>query len=207
MDGKTVIIADGVFPTHEIPLGYLKSAARIICCDGSVKSLVKAGMVPDAVAGDMDSLPGELAVRFSDRLFPDNDQETNDLTKAVTWCLKRGYSDLILLGATGRREDHTLGNISLLADYGKHSEVTMVTDTGIIRPLFKSSDVLSFPGQQVSVFSLDPYAEVTSEGLKYRLNGMKLQSWWRASLNESEGESFRLTFNGGPLIIYLKFPE
>ncbi len=207
MNGKTVIIADGVFPTHEIPLAYLKNAARIICCDGSVKSLVKAGMEPDAVAGDMDSLPIDLADRFSDRLFPDNDQETNDLTKAVTWCLKRGYSDLILLGATGRREDHTLGNISLLADYGKNSEVTMVTDTGIIRPLFESADVQSFPGQQVSVFSLDPSAEVTSEGLKYRLNRMKLHSWWRASLNESESESFMLTFSGGPLIIYLKFPE
>ncbi len=51
----------GYFPGHKIPLGYLKNAARIICCDGSVRNLIKAGFIPDAIVGDMDSLTSLLA--------------------------------------------------------------------------------------------------------------------------------------------------
>ena len=40
-----VIVADGTFPQHEIPLGYLKNAKRIVCCDGSTESLLMNGMV------------------------------------------------------------------------------------------------------------------------------------------------------------------
>jgi len=207
MIDKTIILADGSFPQHEIPLKYLREAARIVCCDGSVKNLVSAGIEPYAIVGDMDSLSEDLTARFAGRLFPDDDQETNDLTKAVKWCSKRDYKDIIILGATGKREDHTLGNISLLADYAKDVSVIMVSDTGIIRPLLEPGKVFSFPGQQVSVFSLDPHAEVTSRGLKYKIDRLRLNSWWRASLNESSGDQFELSFTGGPLIIFLKFRE
>jgi len=200
----TVIVADGTFPQHEIPLGYLKNAKKIVCCDGSTQNLLLYGMQPDAIVGDLDSLSDELANRFSDRIFLDENQETNDLTKAVMWCIEMRYRDIVIVGGTGKREDHTIGNISLLADYIGNINVIMVTDTGIFRPLLKSSEILSFPGQQVSVFSIDPETEVTSYGLKYPLSQTKLTNWWFATLNESLGESFSLDFSGR-LIVYLKF--
>ncbi len=136
-ESYTVIVADGIFPTHEIPIGYLKNAERIICCDGSAENLINAGMQPDAIVGDMDSLNDELANRFADRIFMDKNQEINDLTKAVSWCSEMGYKDIVIVGATGKREDHTLGNISLIADYIKNVNVIMVTDTGIFLPVIK----------------------------------------------------------------------
>jgi thiamine pyrophosphokinase len=207
MSKTAVILADGSFPEHEIPLGLLRNADHIICCDGSTENLIKAGMTPEAVVGDLDSLGKELAERFSDRLFKDESQETNDLTKAVSWCIKRGFRKIIILGATGKREDHTIGNISLLAEFSREINVTIVTDTGTLIPLYESSEIASFPGQQVSVFSLDPEAEISSKGLKYELQRLKLHSWWRATLNEATGSSFGLLFEGGPLIIYQKFMD
>ena len=203
----TVIVAEGNFPVHEIPLGYLKNAGRIICCDGSAEDLIKAGFIPDAIVGDMDSLNQSIAGRFNDRIFTDTGQETNDLTKAVAWCRERGYRDLVILGATGKREDHTIGNISLLVEYSREANVKMVTDTGILMALTESSSVLSFPGQQVSIFSIDPEKEITSQGLKYPLDRKRMENWWVATLNESLGESFRLEFSHGRVIIYLKFEE
>jgi thiamine pyrophosphokinase len=200
----TVIVADGTFPSHEIPLGYLKNAKRIICCDGSTQNLIITGMQPDAIVGDLDSLSDELANKYADRIFLDENQDTNDLTKAVMWCIEMGYMDIVILGGTGKREDHTIGNISLLADYVGNVNIIMVTDTGIIRPLFKSSEISSFPGQQVSIFSINPETEVTSYGLRYPLNKTKMTNWWQATLNESLGDSFSLDFNGR-LIVYLKF--
>jgi len=205
--GGVVILADGSFPAHEIPLGYLRNAGRIICCDGSAKSLVEAGFEPEAVVGDLDSLDSGLLDRFSNRLVRDDDQETNDLTKAVRWCREKGFDEVVILGATGKREDHTLGNISLLAEYALYIKVSMVTDTGVFIPLRSSMKLDSFPGQQISVFSLDPLTEVTSYGLRYEMKSLKLHNWWRATLNEASGDSFEILFNGGPVIVYLKFPE
>src|SRR5512133_877734 len=95
---ETVIVADGAFPQHEIPLNCLRGAKRIISCDGSAKALHDAGFQPFAIVGDMDSLTSDLAERYYDRLFRDDDQEKNDLTKAVKWCVERGYKELAITG-------------------------------------------------------------------------------------------------------------
>ena len=207
MSSKTVILADGSYPEHEIPLGYLRNALRIICCDGSAEILVSKGFTPEAVVGDLDSLSQEIAQQFPDRLFKDVEQKTNDLTKTVKWCVNKGYTDIVILGATGKREDHTIGNISLLAEYAKDTDIMMVTDTGVFTPHLKSSKFSSFPGQQISIFSINPETRITSVGLKYRLNKMKLHNWWEATLNEATGDSFELSFKKGPLIVYQKFRD
>jgi thiamine pyrophosphokinase len=203
----TVIVANGNFPTHEVPLGYLKNAARIVCCDGSAENLIKSGYIPDAIVGDMDSLDPSIAGRFHDRIFRNSEQETNDLTKSVSWCLERGHRDLVILGATGKREDHTIGNISLLADYSRSASVKMVTDTGILTAVSESSGIPSFPGQQVSLFSIDPETEITSYGLIYPLEHRKLKNWWMATLNECSGQAFSLEFEKGTVIIFQRFSD
>ena len=203
---STVIVADGSFPSHTIPIGYLKNARRIICCDGSAETLVKKGFIPDAIVGDMDSLSKAMAVRFSDRLFTERDQDTNDLTKSILWCKSRGYTSIVIVGATGKREDHTIGNISLLVEYAIDTDVIMVTDTGILIPLLKSNNLSSYPGQQVSIFSIGTDTELSSQGLRYPLYHRKLNNWWCATLNEAVGESFTLEFSEGRVIVYLQFP-
>lgn len=206
-DNRTVIIADGSFPVHQIPLGYIKNAERLICCDGSTMNVVKAGFKPDAIVGDMDSISEELALSFADRIHAIDEQDTNDLTKAVRWCAGKGYNDLVITGATGKREDHTIGNISLLAEYISSVRVMMVTDTGFLIPIEKTTVLPSFPGQQISIFSIVCETEVTSSGLKYPLKNTRLANWWQATLNEALSDSFRLEFTAGRVIVYLKFRD
>jgi thiamine pyrophosphokinase len=202
---KTVIVADGSFPEHEIPLGYLKEADVVVCCDGSAENLVNYGMVPYAIVGDMDSLSDDLAEKFADRIYVDEDQNTNDLTKAVLWCHNSGYNDIVIIGATGRREDHTVGNISLLTEYSKYLNIRMVTDTGIFIPYNESCIIPSLPGQQVSVFSINPETEITSSGLKYPLIKRKLGNWWEATLNEATGDYVGLEFSVGRILVFMTF--
>ena len=201
----TVILADGSFPKHDIPLGYLKNATRIICCDGAAGTLLEKGYEPFSIVGDCDSISSVISAKYADRIFRIDDQETNDLTKAVKWCGERGINDLVILGGTGKREDHTLGNISLLVEYAGFVNVRMITDNGIFYPLLKSTTFKSIRGQQVSIFSIDPVTEISSKGLKYPLSGMRLKNWWQATLNEALGESFSIEFNGGSLIVFLAF--
>jgi thiamine pyrophosphokinase len=207
LKSNTVIVADGTFPQNTIPLGYLKNAARIICCDGSAQNLVLAGYIPDAIVGDIDSLSEDLKNRFADRLFPDESQSTNDLTKAVEWCKEMNYSDIVIVGATGKREDHTIGNISLLAEYAEYMNVRMVTDTGIFIPFLKSCNVPTFKGQQISIFSTNTETQISSTGLKFPLHHLKVKNWWVATLNEALGDNFSLEFSNGRVIVYLKFAD
>lgn len=201
----TVILADGSFPRHEIPLDTLRKAARIICCDGAAEELIQHGLEPFAIVGDCDSLSQDTVDKYADRLYIDDDQETNDLTKAVEWCHASGYNQLVIVGATGKREDHTLGNISLLAEYSQKVKIIMITDTGIFYPLTESCSIPSSAGQQVSIFSIDPETEITSSGLKYPLNRRKLKNWWEGTLNEATGDQYNLEFDGGVVIVYMKF--
>ncbi len=202
---KTVILANGSYPSHSVPLKLLAGADLIVCCDGAAEKLEAHGMEPGAIVGDLDSVSPALKEKYEKVLYPDNDQETNDLTKAVKWCLSEGIKEIVILGATGLREDHTLANISLLADYSRDMKVKMYTDTGIFESFDSTVTLESFPGQQVSVFSITPETAITSEGLRWPLNGLKLKNWWKGTLNEASGESFRLIFEKGQLIVFLEY--
>lgn len=199
---QTVLLADGTFPCHAVALRVLLEARRVVCCDGAADKLLQFGMEPTIIVGDGDSISDALRVRFADRLALDFGQDDNDLAKAMRYCLKQGWLDLTVLGATGRREDHTLGNLSLLVDYAHDAQVQMLTDHGVFTPLLASGRLATFSGQSVSIFAFDPATAITSQGLLYPLDGLKLTRWWQATLNVAAGDSIWLDFSGGPLLVY-----
>ncbi len=199
---QTVILANGDFPSHPLPLRALQQSARIICCDGAVCKLQRIGLEPVAVVGDFDSLPDAARSSFAGRLVHDPGQDDNDLSKAFRYCLGQGWQSLVILGATGLREDHTLGNVSLLADFAVEADVAMLTDTGIFTPMRASGRLATVAGQPVSIFSMVPQATISSRGLRYPLKELRLTRWWQATLNEATGEGVELSFSGGPLLVY-----
>lgn len=101
------------------------------------------------------------------------------------------------MGATGKREDHTLGNISLLADYMDQAEVRMLTDYGMFTPIEEDSVFESFPAQQVSVFNIGA-TELSADGLVYPLS--VFTNWWQGTLNEAVGNRFIIHVRGKVLV-------
>ena len=201
---RTVILADGDFPSHPLPLAALRTARRVICCDGAAEKLLNFGRTPDVIVGDLDGLSATLRLRFTSQLIHDAGQASNDLTKAFRHCMAQGWRDVVILGATGLREDHSLGNISLLADYVREApSVVMITDNGVFVPLLASGSVTSRPGQPVSIFRFDPGATVQARGLRWPLTDVTFTRWWQATLNEAQGETIELAFDGGPLLVFL----
>jgi thiamine pyrophosphokinase len=199
-----VILANGAFPRHSVPLSFLRNASRPICCVGASDPLLEYGLEPDYIVGDLDSLSQELQQRYSHCLHHNPDQYTNDLTKSVNFCAEKQWNEITILGATGKREDHSLGNISLLADYAAYVKVQMITDYGVFTPLLKSARFESFAGQQVSVFSLTPDTVFTFHGLKYPLTGQTISSWWQGTLNEAIGNEFSIDMDHGKVLVFRK---
>ncbi|MDR1593630.1 MAG: thiamine diphosphokinase [Prevotellaceae bacterium] len=199
----SVVLGDGKFPEHDIPLKLLDKARRIVCCDGAAIKLLQYGKEPDAIVGDLDSLSDSLITKYHDRIFKDEDQETNDQTKAVYWCRNRNINPVIILGATGLREDHTIGNIALLADYVDFTDIAMVTDTGIFIPLNKSKTFKCRKNQQVSIFAISPETKITTTGLKYEVSERCFSNWNQGTLNETLSDSFSIIIDKGKVIVYL----
>lgn len=186
-----VIVANGVFPTNEIPLGILKNARHIVACDGAIKHVPQA----EIVVGDGDSVP----LTYHDRLIQIEEQEDNDLTKATRYCLSMEWHKIAYLGCTGKREDHTLGNIGLLMRYFRTMGVEgmMFTDHGFFTPVFGDHTFISKKGQQVSIFNFG-CKQLTSEGLKW--NSYAYDEWWQGTLNEALGDKFSFCADGYYLV-------
>ena len=204
-----VVVANGSFPQTAGPLELLKSAPAIIACDGAVQNLHERGLEPAAIVGDLDSIPQEMLRLYADRIHTVEDQEINDLTKAVRFAHAAGYRKLLILGATGLREDHTLDNISLLKDYAPlFEQVEMLSDYGHFIPVQQTTTLPSTPGQQISIFSMYPCGEITTEGLRWPITRRRLTAWWQGSLNEALGNEFTLTLSPeARVIVYFQTPS
>lgn len=201
---ETVILADGEYPADGIPASILRNARRVICCDGAADTFIGNGGLPTAIVGDGDSLSKETRQKYASIISFDSDQETNDLTKAFRFCHSHGYGGITILGATGKREDHTIANISLIADYSLESHVQMITQTGVFDAIHESACFESSTGAQVSIFAISNTTKVDVENLKYTPPAKGLYSWWRGSLNESEGDWFAI-HTQQPTIIFRAF--
>ena len=80
---------------------------RVICADGGMDKALLLGLKPDVVIGDGDS--GGVA----DISLP-AEKEMTDMEACVDYALREGFEQIALLGASGGRLDHFLGNIGLL---------------------------------------------------------------------------------------------
>ena len=199
MISKTIaILAAGDFPRKASVLRLLDEADMIICCDSAAESLVASGREPSLIVGDLDSVSADLKERFASRLRRFDGQDDNDLTKAFHVAMEFQPAAIQILGATGRREDHTLGNISLLADYQKEAplcKIDMVSDYGRFTAAFGQRTFPCVPGQEISIFAFDPSLRMPAAGLEYPLDGVVFNSLWKATLNRAAGSEFTLTPN------------
>ena len=187
---EAVILANGEYPTHVLPLKILEEAKFVVCCDGAANEYILRGHTPDIIIGDGDSLSPENKTRFSDIIHHIADQETNDQTKAVHFLQEKGYQRIAIVGATGKREDHTLGNISLLLDYMKSGmEVRTVTDYGVFIPASGTQTFVSHTGQQISIINFGAKG-LKGEGLVYPLSDFT--NWWQGTLNEATSNRFTI---------------
>jgi thiamine pyrophosphokinase len=200
---NVVILANGQFPLGERCRGILREASMVICCDGAADKLLDFGMEPDVIVGDMDSISEGARQRYRNIMIRSGDPDSNDLTKAVRYCMERDIRAADILGATGMREDHTLGNISLMLQYFPGLETRICSDHGMFFLVRSGERIGSFRGEQISMFSIDNRVRVTASGLRYPVDELQLALWCTASLNESTGDHFTLRFESDlPLIVF-----
>ena len=209
MHKTVVIICDGQFPKNEYPRYLIRTADFTVCCDGALRKFVRNSRaifgedrLPDLVIGDMDTLPASWQKKHADIIIRESEQEHNDQTKAVRWVLGNiaGIDHIYILGSTGGRADHTIGNLSLLMEYTRmfdlgETTIEAVTDQ---ETFFAVNDTIEFDcgtGRQVSIFSPDNSLKIRSTGLEYPTDEVVFDNWWKATLNKATQDTVRLEFS------------
>lgn len=208
--GRTaVIIGAGDFPKKEYPRYLIASADIIVCCDSAFGTWLKRCpsilgelRLPDAVVGDMDSISPTLRKKYPDIMVHISEQEYNDQTKAFKYVMEK-YKDvdhIHILGASGKREDHTIGNMSLLMEYCRMFDlgsvsVDMVSDYSTAFAITGSCELHVGQGREVSIFSPDNSLKIRSKGLEWPTDDVVFDNWWKATLNKASEDVIRLEFS------------
>lgn len=227
---STVIIGSGDFPRKEYPRYLISRAEHIVCCDGAFRTWLRHGpkifgkeKLPDAVIGDMDSLGSFLRKKYASLMVHVSEQDFNDMTKAFLYTL-REFPDtdtVHFIGTSGKREDHTVGNMSLLMEYarvldgrtapsdylsgcmekalapyrGKNLQIDMVTDWSTVTAVTDSCSLAVGEGRKVSIIAADRSLKIKSAGLEWPTDGVVFDNLWKATLNRASADVISLEFN------------
>ena len=127
VDSPSVLIANGKKPKNKIIIDMLKNAKNIICIDNGYELASELNITPTVVIGDLDSVDISK-VNQSVIIIKEEDQNTNDLEKALNYCLSKNIRDIILVGATGKRDDQNLATILISLDYIEQLNIEILSD-------------------------------------------------------------------------------
>lgn len=186
-----------------------KDGDIVIAADGGYKYLQRAGIKPDIVIGDFDSLgkapEGEKIIR----LKPEKD--VTDTYAAVSEGIKCGYSRFNIYGASGGRIEHTLANIQLIASLAEKNMQASIFDgsTVITAITAKTLRFDSAYNGYISIFAhSDKCTGVCLRGLKYPLENAELSNLFPLGVsNEFLGVESEIVIGNGTAIIVYSLPK
>ena len=168
LDSSSVLIANGKKPKNKKIIEILKNAKNVICVDNGYELASELNITPSVVIGDLDSV--DINKISKDILIiKDEDQNTNDLEKALNYCLSKNIRDIILVGATGERDDQNLATILVSLEYIEQLNIEILSDLYSIEFVNGERDFEAIPMGEVSLISMDKENTITTQGLKYNL--------------------------------------
>lgn len=186
----------------------VKEGDLVIAADGGYDRLLKKGISPSVIIGDMDSVK-EVPDGVETVRFPIEKDET-DTHLAYLLGYERGYRNFMIFGGTGGRLDHTLANLSLLLHIKLDGADARLIGSGYEMRVIKDETVTlcGRDGGDVSVFAIGGRAEgVCIEGLKYEADNVTLEESFALGVSNSFTESGagRISVKSGSLLVMTEF--
>ena len=181
----------------------IPDGAFIIAADAGLKPLASAGITPDLIVGDFDSLGEVPSVGSIIAHRPEKDD--TDMLLAVREALERKAEQIVIFGGMGGRPDHEYANLQTLAYIANHSAKGYLVGRGSICTIIKD-DKLTFDGDAkgiISVFCIGDKAEgVDLTGLKYPLKNHTLTCYYPLGVsNEFTGVPAAISVRSGMLLV------
>ena len=204
---SALIILNGAAPEEDLLRKFWNNTTLKICADGGANSLVHFNLEPDFILGDMDSIRKEVSEKFSQiqKIVIEN-QDTTDAEKAILFCLEKEVKEIHILGATGKRQDHTLYNFGILRKFQSHCRITLHTVDEEIFIIDRNTTLTRKPGTRISILPLFGVVEgVTVKGLVYPIVNQSLEMGVFSSIsNIFLTKSASIQLKKGELLIFIE---
>ncbi len=202
---RALLIGNGQTPDTKLLKCLAKQANFILAADGGADRALSAGIKPDAIIGDLDSVSAKAqkTVPAKALLLVDN-QNNTDLEKALDWLYANGFTACTLVGFLGGRWDFTLGNFLSVYPYAKKMDLTFCGEGWQIFPVTQDRVFTCRPGARVSLIPLKACSGVTLTGLQFPLKNarLKLGGTGRTLSNQTTGKKFKVAIKTGFLFVY-----
>lgn len=209
-----VIVADGDVPTRAAVdrlLGGPIEGLLVIAADGGALKAESLGLFPALVVGDADSLAPEQVERLrhagAEVIVHPAAKDESDTELAVREALRRGATQLVIVGGLGgRRFEHSLANVLLLASARLRGIDACLADGASTVRVLVGRERLKLDGQPGDFVSLLPLSEraagVHTTGLAFALDDAVLeQGPARGLSNEMTSTSASVSLAGGTLAV------
>ncbi|MDB4893783.1 MAG: thiamine pyrophosphokinae [Firmicutes bacterium] len=187
---RAVVFCAGMVEDYVRIRSFLGAPDLVICADGGIRHAFALGLRPALVLGDFDSAGQALAAEMESQGIPVQrvpvEKDQTDSQLALEEAIRRGADEILLVGATGGRLDHTVANLLLLPGLPASTTVSIVDSHNLVRLLRPGGrlTVPALPGSYLSLLPLSPEVKgVVAEGVKWPLDGVTLR--WGESLGVS----------------------
>ena len=206
---KSVMIAGGAEPSKEILMEELKDADFVICADRGIEVLYKNGLTPNMLVGDFDSINQEVLSYYKEKgsdivIYPPEKNYTDSEIAFEKAMNKSGIDTICLLGCTGTRMDHVIGNMGLLNKaLDKGIKAYIRDNNNYIFLIDKSTKLKNIFGKYISFQGFrEDVSDFNIEGAKYGLTSHNLLFGDPLTVsNEFVDEYMKVSFPKGKVMV------
>lgn len=182
----------------------------VICADGGLEKVKRLGLIPNLILGDFDSVNKSVLEDYKNLnievvTFP-SEKDYTDMELAISHAVKMGFKDIILVGASGTRLDHTVANMLLIEKYHKKDINIRIIDNNNFIQIITDSMIIPFrKNYYVSLIPLSENIEgLTLEGFKYPLNNINVERGSTLCISNEVSEDVGLIkLNKGSAFVFI----
>lgn len=206
---KCIIIANGKSPSKKVVEYFFnKGFSTIICADGGANSAKKLDIIPDFIIGDLDSIDQQVLKYFQSKstIIKIKRQNDTDVEKCLKFAIKNGFKEVVLLGVTGDRLDHTICNLGIVIKFFNKIKIHISAENSFLSAFNKTVKIKSKINETISLYAFNKQTLITSKGLQYPLQKSNLAFGEKESTsNVSISEMIELKIIGGIVFIIRDF--
>lgn len=207
---KIVIVSGGTPPSYELITKELENSDFLVCADSGGNCLYRYSIIPDYIMGDFDSIDSDVLSFFSKKKKCSIERfskykDFTDTESVVNKAIELGGSEIVLLGCTGTRIDHLMGNIGMLLKCLKLGIKASIKDDN--NSIYITNKSTKIKGVKGDTFSLQAYSDSVTglniSGARYKLIDYNLTLGDPRTLsNEFLDEYVEISFKSGILLIF-----
>ncbi len=200
---RVLVVANGEPPSGDLLHRLAAAADLIVAADGGAIIALDAGITPDAVVGDLDSVSARPSLSFPpERLHRVPELDSTDLQKAVAFAIARGATQVDIVAAGGGRADHALANLSVLVAFRGEADLRVHDDLFEISLVDGTATIDAAPGTLISLVAIGPCHGVTTSGMRWDLHDFTLTFSPRGVHNEVALAPATVSVRGGDLLLF-----